>query len=78
MQLVKNKVRFARLNCDYYHQKCNQAGIQAYPTLMLYNEKKSMRSLRSGIRIRATTAEVIQKELSTLLPKKAIKSHDEL
>lgn len=76
---MKNKVRFARLNCDQYHELCNQAGVKAYPTLILYDEKKSLRHVGDGIRIRATTAEVIKKEIRILLSEKKIKeNHDEL
>ncbi|OXU22293.1 hypothetical protein TSAR_009361 [Trichomalopsis sarcophagae] len=77
-QLLENKVRFARLNCDHYRYYCGQAGIRAYPSLKLYSTKQHRNSLQDGIRIKASTAESIRDEVLALLPKRVRQDRDEL
>ncbi|KAJ8674390.1 hypothetical protein QAD02_005652 [Eretmocerus hayati] len=77
-QMLEGKVRFARLNCEKYRQKCGQAGVQAYPTLKLYSTIQHRLSLRNGQIIQSTKAESIRDELTTFLPKELLREHDEL
>ncbi|XP_058802167.1 dnaJ homolog subfamily C member 10-like [Phymastichus coffea] len=68
-QLLKRKVRLARINCDYYQYWCGQAGIRSYPTMKLYTTKKTRYSLAGGMRIQGSTSEEIKNEVLKLLPK---------
>lgn len=76
---MKGKVTFVQLNCDRFRNECNEADIRAYPSLKLYTEKKSLRSLSSSKKVKGATAEAIVKDLEVILKNiKNKKYHDEL
>ncbi|XP_014294871.1 dnaJ homolog subfamily C member 10 [Microplitis demolitor] len=73
-QLLKNNsIGFGKFNCDTFGSECNQLGIQAYPTLMLYTPENK----RSGIEITSQNAQDIKNNILNLINKNS-KLHDEL
>ncbi|KAG8038769.1 hypothetical protein G9C98_000324, partial [Cotesia typhae] len=71
--LSNNSIGFGKFNCDTFGAECNQLGIQAYPTLMLYTSKNK----RSGIEITSQNAQDIKNSILNLINKNS-KLHDEL
>ncbi|XP_014477755.1 PREDICTED: dnaJ homolog subfamily C member 10-like isoform X2 [Dinoponera quadriceps] len=73
-QLVE-KVRFGRINCNFYMYDCEQANIQIFPTLILYKLRRN--NSYDGVRIIGTTAKTIRDEILETITNSRIK-HDEL
>ncbi|XP_019700630.1 dnaJ homolog subfamily C member 10 isoform X3 [Harpegnathos saltator] len=74
-QLVE-KVRFGRINCNFYMHDCVQANVQVFPTLVLYKSKRKQNNSYDGVRIIGTTAKTIRDEISEIV--KFRMKHDEL
>ncbi|XP_043277162.1 dnaJ homolog subfamily C member 10-like [Venturia canescens] len=77
-QLLDGKVRLGRVNCDLYREQCSHAGVRAYPTLIMYTEKKRSRTIHGNHIISSTRAEKIEQEVLDRLKVTSRKKHDEL
>ncbi|XP_014238897.1 dnaJ homolog subfamily C member 10-like [Trichogramma pretiosum] len=77
-QMLEDKVRFVKVNCDNYRFACRKAEIRGYPSLKLYAFEKDRKSLSAGLRLQGTTAAQIRDEVLNILPEKYLVEHDEL
>ncbi|XP_011169355.1 dnaJ homolog subfamily C member 10 [Solenopsis invicta] len=68
------KVKFGRINCNFYTYEC--AHIKVFPTLILYNSKQKRQNRHDGVKVVATTAEVIKNEVLEIINSRT--KHDEL
>ncbi|XP_066593940.1 dnaJ homolog subfamily C member 10-like [Prorops nasuta] len=62
---LEDKIWFGKINCDRYGSLCIEAGIRAYPTLMIYDKNK--RKVNDAVKIEGKTAESISKNLKSYL-----------
>lgn len=74
-EMLEETVRFGRLNCEQYRSTCGRAGVNAYPTVIIYNKNGDKR-LNAGKRIEGTTAEAIRDEVLAVI--RGTRKHDEL
>lgn len=70
------KVRFGKINCNFYINDCMQANIKAFPTLLLYKFQHKKKNSYDGIKIAATTANTIKDEILEIINSRL--KHDEL
>ncbi|XP_014614550.1 PREDICTED: dnaJ homolog subfamily C member 10-like [Polistes canadensis] len=77
-QLFSNKVNFGKFNCEQYHTQCSQAGVKAYPTLIIYDRKHDIKDVDKGFQIMATSSEMIKEKLSNYLNTNKKNKRDEL
>ncbi|KAI4502464.1 hypothetical protein M0802_002376 [Mischocyttarus mexicanus] len=78
-QLFTNKVNFGRFNCELYHTQCSQAGVKAYPILIIYDKKNNTKDIDKGLTIMAMSSEMIKEKVSNYLNSKKNKNkRDEL
>ncbi|XP_063981872.1 dnaJ homolog subfamily C member 10-like [Diachasmimorpha longicaudata] len=73
-QMLEGRVRFGRVNCDEHLTTCRRAGVQAYPTVIIY--QTDSRKLHAGQKVESTTAEEIKDEVIRRM--KNGERHDEL
>lgn len=78
MQFFKDKVQFGRVNCDRYPAQCSQAGVRAYPTLIIYDKKHDLTDINKGHKLTAVSSEMIKEKLSNFLNSNYNNNHDEL
>lgn len=69
-----DKVKFGRINCNFYTHEC--AHIKVFPTLILYDSKQKRQNRYDGIKIAAATAESIKDEILKIINSRT--KHDEL
>lgn len=77
-QFFKDKVQFGRVNCDRYPAQCSQAGVRAYPTLIIYDKKHDLTDINKGHKLTAVSSEMIKEKLSNFLNSNYNNNHDEL
>ncbi|XP_046833156.1 dnaJ homolog subfamily C member 10-like isoform X1 [Vespa crabro] len=77
-QLFNNRVHFGRVNCNLYPTQCSQAGVKAYPTLIIYDRKYDIKDIDKGFKIMATSSEMIKEKVLNFLNSNNNNKHDEL
>lgn len=72
---MQKTVQFGRFNCEIYVSKCMEAGIKAYPSLIMYDSRYNKKKLTNGFRINGFTVDSIKR---SILDFTARINHDEL
>ncbi|XP_012257998.2 dnaJ homolog subfamily C member 10-like [Athalia rosae] len=77
-QILKGKVRFAKVNCEKYRPLCVQASVRAYPTVMLYFPGQRYGNSYEGSQINTASSSKIVRDVETLLSTAPKSKRDEL
>lgn len=77
-QILKGKVKFAKVNCDKHRSLCSKASVRAYPTVMLYFNGQKYRNNYEGSQISSASASRIVRDVETLLSTAKKSNRDEL